>query len=344
MSRFSDGRLLGNAQICDRTLALGWERALKHWWVNHKQTWRQEVNGGYLWSPKVESNGARSQFYNNMRRTSPGDVVVSFQNAKVAHLGIVTGFALTAPPPQEFGAAAANWQRDGWLVPVAWNEVAHPIRVKDHFEWIRPLLPDLYSPIIRSTGGGSQKAYLAEISPKLFNLIQDITRSSPPSTAVVAGLSVSESWREKAEDVVQAQIESDLTLNDTTRQSLIAARKGQGTFRANLGQIESSCRVCGLTDKRLLIASHIKPWAICETAAERLDGNNGLFLAPHADRLFDIGLISFEDNGLPLISSKISQDAMRALGLADLPSRNVGRFSDGQCGYLSIHRNKIFQE
>ena len=37
------------------------------WWVNHKQTARQEIEGQYLWSPKTESNGARSQFYNNMR-------------------------------------------------------------------------------------------------------------------------------------------------------------------------------------------------------------------------------------------------------------------------------------
>jgi hypothetical protein len=35
------------------------------WWVNHKQTARQERSGGYLWAPKSERSGARSLFYDN---------------------------------------------------------------------------------------------------------------------------------------------------------------------------------------------------------------------------------------------------------------------------------------
>jgi hypothetical protein len=29
------------------------------WWVNHKQTYRQETDGGSIWSPKANANGAR---------------------------------------------------------------------------------------------------------------------------------------------------------------------------------------------------------------------------------------------------------------------------------------------
>jgi hypothetical protein len=25
---------------------------MRFWWVNHKQTYRQEIGGGYIWSPK----------------------------------------------------------------------------------------------------------------------------------------------------------------------------------------------------------------------------------------------------------------------------------------------------
>ena len=41
---------------------------MRFWWVNHKQTARQELTGGYLWSPKTEARGTRSQFYDNMRK------------------------------------------------------------------------------------------------------------------------------------------------------------------------------------------------------------------------------------------------------------------------------------
>ena len=31
------------------------------WWVNHNQTYRQEIEGGYIWSPKANKNGARNE-------------------------------------------------------------------------------------------------------------------------------------------------------------------------------------------------------------------------------------------------------------------------------------------
>ena len=41
------------------------------WWVNHNMTAQQEIEGGYLWSPKTMRHGGRSQFYENMRATRP---------------------------------------------------------------------------------------------------------------------------------------------------------------------------------------------------------------------------------------------------------------------------------
>jgi hypothetical protein len=38
----------------------------QYWWVNHKQTVRQEIDRQYLWSPKTSNNGARNRFYDNM--------------------------------------------------------------------------------------------------------------------------------------------------------------------------------------------------------------------------------------------------------------------------------------
>jgi len=41
---------------------------MRYWWVNQNQTFRHEVEGGYLWSPKRNANGARNPFYESMRR------------------------------------------------------------------------------------------------------------------------------------------------------------------------------------------------------------------------------------------------------------------------------------
>jgi hypothetical protein len=32
----------------------------QYWWVNHKQTFNQEIEHQYLWSPKTSSNGAQA--------------------------------------------------------------------------------------------------------------------------------------------------------------------------------------------------------------------------------------------------------------------------------------------
>ena len=36
---------------------------MRYWWVNQNQTYRQEVEGGYLWSPKRSASGSRNPFY-----------------------------------------------------------------------------------------------------------------------------------------------------------------------------------------------------------------------------------------------------------------------------------------
>lgn len=51
---------------------------MPYWWVNQNQTYHHEVQGGYLWSPKRNANGARNPFYESMREVAPGDVIFSF--------------------------------------------------------------------------------------------------------------------------------------------------------------------------------------------------------------------------------------------------------------------------
>jgi predicted restriction endonuclease len=106
-------------------------------------------------------------------------------------------------------------------------------------------------------------------------------------------------------------------------------------------QIESECRVTRLTDSNYLIASHIKPWSHSNDN-EKLDGNNGLLLSPHIDKLFDNGHISFSNNGDMLISSKINPDVLSLWSIdKDL---NVGGFNKQQQKYLEYHRSIILKK
>ena len=150
---------------------------MNSWWVNHNVTAQQEIEGGYLWSPKRMKDGRKSQFYENMREANPGDRVASFAKSQIGHFGIVTGPTRSAITPIEFGSAGELWDSDGWLVPVRWHSLSSPFRPKVHIEKIRPLLPERSSPI-RGNGNGNQCAYLCRIDSALFDLLMQIGQTN----------------------------------------------------------------------------------------------------------------------------------------------------------------------
>jgi len=311
----------------------------KYWWVNHKKTSREEIEGGYLWSPKRQSSGARSQFYDNMKLAKPGDPVVSYAATKVGAIGVVTDAAIAAPKPAEFGDRGTHWSMDGWLLPVSWARVPRIFRPKDIIEAVAPLLPKGYSPL-RETGDGNQGAYLCEISAELFSLV-----SQEAAILALPTLQSSVTPRSAGNFIVdlENQIEDEIAMIDdlsaTQRHQQVLARRGQGDFRRNVSLLEHACRCTGVAKPGLLIASHIKPWRACETAKERLDGNNGLFLSPSADYLFDRGFISFRHSGELLISQHVSADDLARMGI---PNQNVSAFRPAQEVYLTYHRDNIF--
>ena len=74
------------------------------------------------------------------------------------------------------------------------------------------------------------------------------------------------------------QVINESGISSTEKEIIISARIGQGLFRQNLmNKYNNKCIVTGIDIKRLLIASHIKPWAICPNN-ERIDPENGFLL------------------------------------------------------------------
>jgi predicted restriction endonuclease len=120
----------------------------------------------------------------------------------------------------------------------------------------------------------------------------------------------------------------------------VLARRGQGKFRKRVEFFEGSCRVTGVTSSKLLIASHIKPWATSSNE-ERLNGHNGLFLSPHIDKLFDSGLMSFEDSGEMLFSGDLDRDVLERWSID--ATKKVKKFGQDQAYFLEHHREAVFE-
>jgi len=94
---------------------------MRYWWVNQNQTYRHEVEGGYLWSPKRSASGARNPFYESMREVSPGDLIFSFVDTRIQAVGIAESYCWESPKPLEFGTAGQNWENIGWKVKVGFT-------------------------------------------------------------------------------------------------------------------------------------------------------------------------------------------------------------------------------
>ena len=128
----------------------------------------------------------------------------------------------------------------------------------------------------------------------------------------------------------------------TEAERLVIQRVGQDIFRRGLFEYwDGRCAITGLGVPELLRASHIKPWAECDTDAERLDVYNGLLLAPHLDAASDSGFITIAENGEVVISDVLLSGARSALGL-DGPLKIHGLHRAHE-RYLPWHRSRIFR-
>lgn len=317
---------------------------MRYWWVNQNQTYRHEVGGGYLWSPKRKANQAQNPFYDFMREVAPGDVIFSFANARIGAVGIARSHAYESPKPLEFGQAGAYWEMIGWRLDVVFTELRHSIRPADHMTTLGPHLPDKYAPL-RPNGAGLQSVYLTRLSEHfaaaLIDLLgaeaRDFVLARPSAKAQDTGTAVGlVEWEEHE----LSRLQADITVPETERQAIVLARRGQGLFKRRVMLIETACRLTRVDQEQHLRASHCKPWRDASNQ-ERLDGENGLLLTPTIDHLFDRGFISFADDGLVIVSPVAHRESLQKMGIDPGAPPRVGSFSSGQRRYIEYHRENV---
>jgi putative restriction endonuclease len=314
-------------------------RNVRYWWVNHKRTYPQELEGEFLWSPKRRHSNADRESPDNMTKIMPGDVVFAFSFATGALYAVAVALGRAREAPNPFESRAKREQpggHRGWHVTVRFAELTRPWQPKDHIAELARLLPENHSPL-RANGDPNPGIYLAcmprkmaeavrrQVGVEIDRLIEEITQRAGSHFP---------------DDVAEEALLQRSDVAPAVKRDLLKARRGQGIYRANLEHVESACRLTGLLDRRHLRAIHIKPWRK-STDAEKLDGYNGLFLSPHLEHLFSRGYISFSDAGELLVSRYLNPAVLDKWRL-QLP-RYVDAFRPEQCRYLDYHRTEVFE-
>jgi len=134
----------------------------------------------------------------------------------------------------------------------------------------------------------------------------------------------------------------ELTINETEKKQIIKARIGQGEYRRKLLEECPICPITTISDDRLLIASHIKPWVKSQNN-EKTDPKNGFMFTPTFDLLFDRGYISFTDDKKIIISPWLSKMTCSKLNIS--PNKKYSLLPvEGREEYLDYHRNNILKK
>lgn len=146
----------------------------------------------------------------------------------------------------------------------------------------------------------------------------------------------------KKEDGVVVESEPKNKKDKDKQKEISRAREGQGKYRE---QLLEQCRFCPMTmiaDERLLIASHIKPWAASDEK-EKTDPFNGYMLSPLYDKLFDRGFVTFTPNRHIILSEFISPYTWKQIGLQNDTFIKALPMDDKRVSYLKFHQQSIFK-
>lgn len=140
----------------------------------------------------------------------------------------------------------------------------------------------------------------------------------------------------KEEAKISKQVESI-----TEKSQLIRARIGQGEYRRKLLDLCPYCPMTSISDDRILIASHIKPWA-SSNDFEKTDPMNGFMFTPTFDFLFDRGYISFTNDKKLIITPWLSKMTCSKLSISE--NKIISMLPiEGREKYLEYHRKNIFK-
>lgn len=139
-------------------------------------------------------------------------------------------------------------------------------------------------------------------------------------------------------DIDYSNINPNKYLKKINNNSVIKPKE-TGTLRERVLRRHKGCIICGISNTKLTIVSHLKPKKDC-IIEEINDINNVLLLCRNHDGLFDKGLITFDDNGNIIISNRLCNKDREKLGIDE--SVKI-KMNGSKKKYMKYHREKIFK-
>lgn len=139
------------------------------WWVNQGQSYRQGLEGRFLWSPQVARDGRQRPYYSSMLQVAEGDAILHYSVSAIRAVGRALGAGVEATRPPGIPDA---WNEDGYRVEAEYLELERPIQLSEI-----PMRMRVPANGPFATGGSVQQGYLYRADPafvrELVRLFKD---------------------------------------------------------------------------------------------------------------------------------------------------------------------------
>lgn len=316
------------------------DSSARFFWVNVGLSYSEVVKNNFLWAPQFgeypidpenPNKGVKKRYFEywtNVGDVRAGDIIFGNMDRRILFVAVATKDAVPSHRPTT--KTFKQWNDLGFKVDIKLFELPAPLSVDgDIREAFDRRYNKLSKPKVFKSKGEVFQGYMAALPDaagiEMLRLTGDVEADAVEASDNIRGPRQSRTRTRRK------------PTGGTTKQAVQDARIGQGYFRQELLKMWKVCPVTGVANPNLLLASHVKPWSKSNDD-ERLDPYNGFLFAPNIDRPFDKGLISFDDRGRIIISSLLSQEDRKALGIHSAISIKL---HPDHIKYLKAHR-KLF--
>ncbi len=143
------------------------------WWVNQRETHRQQKEGEYLWAPQQSKGGRKYGHHTNLLDAKIGDIVFCYSTPKILSVGIVRATAIEAKIPSEIDKEES--QKDGYKVELSYFDLKTDIKKEEiPIQWRLNEKPPF------NIKGDLNQGYFYKISDKFaFKLFQQFSKRFP---------------------------------------------------------------------------------------------------------------------------------------------------------------------
>lgn len=143
---------------------------MNYFFVFQKETFLEESEGGFLWSPQFDYNGRQKSHWSMMKNVKKGDVIIHSVNKEIVAISVAKGDCYSSQRPE---GKFNEWEKEGWRIDVEYTIFSEKIITSDHRDKLLVLQPTKYAPF--DYRGRGNLGYLFAANKEMFEYIVNLT-------------------------------------------------------------------------------------------------------------------------------------------------------------------------